>query len=105
MSRNILDSPVNIRISNEYFVGYPDVKVPPNSEYELLFGQNKEEVPIIIIRNNDNIYCYEQNETIKQLMYSYWNLCIPYKIIIINNTSEILSLNNTNLNIILTNER
>lgn len=102
-----LDSPVSIRISNEYFVGYSDVKIPANSEYQLFFGQNKEKVPIIIIKNtnNETVYCYEENELVKELMYSYWNLCIPYKIIIINNTSEALSLNNNNLNIILTNER
>lgn len=107
MSRNILDFPVNIRISNEYFVGYPNVKIPANSQYQLFFGQNKERVPIIIIKstNNETVYCYEENKLVKELRDSYWNLSIPYKIIIINNTSEVLSLNDNNLNIVITNER
>lgn len=105
--RNVLDSPVNIRISNEYFVGYPDVKIPANSQYQLFFGQNTERIPIIIIKsiNNETVYCYEEDELVKELRDSYWNLSIPYKIIIINNTSEVLSLNDNNLNIVITNER
>lgn len=99
-----LDSPVNIRISNEYFIGYPDVKIPANSKYKLYFGQNKERIPIIIIKNKETIYCYEEDELVKELMYSYWNLCIPYNIIIKNETDEVLSLNDKNLKIYITNE-
>ncbi|WP_287385580.1 hypothetical protein [Lachnospira sp.] len=101
-----LDFPVNIRISNEYFVGYPDVKIPANSTYQLFFGQTKEEVPIIIIKNIDNetVYYYEEDELVKELMYSYWNLCIPYKIIIKNNTESPCELNNKNIQIYITNE-
>jgi hypothetical protein len=107
MSRNILDFPVSIRISNEYFVGYSDVKIPANSIFELFFGQNKEKVPIIIIKNinNETIYCYEEDEFIKELRLSYWNFYIfPYKIIIKNDTESPVPLNDINLKIYLTNE-
>ena len=103
--RNILDFPVNIRISNEYFVGYPDVKIPANSRFQLFFGQNQEKVEIIIIKNinNETVYCYEEDELVKELKNSYWNLCIPYNIIIKNETNEVLSLNDKTIKIYLTN--
>lgn len=106
MPRNTIDSPINIRISNEYFVGYSNVRIPANSIYQLFFGQTKEEISIIIIKNinNETIYYYEEDELVKELKLSYWNLRIPYKIIIKNNTEFPLSLNDIELKIYLTNE-
>jgi len=107
MSRDVLDSPVSIRISNEYFVGYPDVKIPGKSIYQLFFGKNIEGIDIIIIKNNINktIYCYEEDELVKELKLSYWNFYIyPYKIIIKNDTESPLLLNDIKLKIYLTNE-
>ena len=107
MSRDILDFPVSIRISNEYFVGYPDVKIPGKSICQLFFGQNKEGTDIIIIKNNTNktVYCYEEDELVKELKFSYWNFYIcPYKISIKNDTEFPLSLSDVELKIYLTNE-
>lgn len=101
-----LDFPVTIRISNEYFVGYPDVKIPANSIYQLFFGQTKEEVSIIIFKsiNNETIYYYEEDELVKSLRESYWNLSIPYKIIVKNNTDFPYQLSDKNVQIYITNE-
>ena len=106
MCRDILGK-VNIRISNELFVGYPNIKIPENTSFKLLFGENKDHNPIIVLielGNENRGYVYEMNDDLKEFRESYWNLCIPYDIVIINNSPIPLLLSDTHIEIYITNQ-
>ena len=53
MSRDILGK-VNIRISNELFVGYPNIKIPENTSFKLFSTSNTDKSNIFNIVNKTN---------------------------------------------------